>query len=125
VTVDRFRTRRLRALARGERGQASVELVATLPVILLVGAIVWQLAIAGHTAWLTAHAARAAARADTVGRDAGAAARSALPGSLERELEVDRLRDGGVRVSVRMPLLLRPWRTPVRVTATSSLGREK
>jgi hypothetical protein len=96
-----------------------------LPVVLIVGAVAWQLAIAGHTTWLTANAARAAARADTVGRSAGAAARSALPGSLEDDLEVKRLKDGGVRVSVRVPLLLRRWRGPVRVAATSSLGREK
>jgi hypothetical protein len=114
-----------RCFARGESGQASVELVAAIPLVLAVGAIVWQLALTGHTAWLTAHAARNAARADSVGRDARAAARSALPALLERELEVDRLREGGVRVSVRVPLLVRRWRTPIRVAATSSLGRER
>jgi hypothetical protein len=102
-----------------------VELVAMLPFVVLIGAVVWQLALAGHTAWLTAHAARAAARADTVGRSPGDAARSALPASLEEEAEVERLSGGGVRVSVRVPLLLRRWRTPVRVAAVSSLGRER
>lgn len=96
-----------------------------VPFVLLVGAVAWQLALAGHTAWLTAHAARAAARADTVGRDLTGAARSALPRSMERDLEVRRLREGGVRVSVQVPLLLRRWRGPVRVAATSSLGRER
>ena len=43
-----------------ERGQASVELVAVLPFVLLVAALVWQLVLVGHTAWLTAQAARAA-----------------------------------------------------------------
>jgi hypothetical protein len=107
---------------RGECGQASIELVAMLPVVLLVGAVVWQLALAGQTAWLTAHAARAAARADTVGRSAADAARSALPRSLEDELEVERMEHGGVRVSVQVPLLLRRWHTPLRVEAVSSLG---
>ena len=106
----------------GEAGQASVELVAMLPVVLLVGAVAWQLVLAGQTAWLTANAARAAARADTVGRSATAAARSALPRSLERELEVERVKGDGIRVSVQVPLLLRRWRTPVRVGAVSSLG---
>ena len=96
-----------------------------VPFVLLVGAVVWQLALAGHTAWLTAHAARAAARADTVGRDVKYAARSALPRSMEPDLEVRRLREGGVRVSVLVPLLLRRWRAPVRVAATSALGRER
>ena len=110
---------------RAQHGQASVELVAIVPFVLLVGAVVWQLALAGHTAWLTANAARAAARADTVGRDVSRAARSTLPRSMEAGLEVRRLREGGVRVSVRVPLLLRRWRGPMRVAATSSLGREK
>ncbi len=105
-----------------ERGQASIELVAVLPAVLLVGAIAWQLALAGHTAWLTANAARAGARADAVGHDAAAAARSALPRSLERGIEVDRMRGGGVRVSVRVPLVLSAGSTPVRVAAVSSLG---
>lgn len=105
-----------------QAGQASVELVATVPVILLVGAVVWQLALAGHTAWLTAHAARAAARADAVGQGPAEAARSVMPGSLEDELEVERLTRGGVRVSVRLPLLMRQWNAPVRVAAEASLG---
>lgn len=105
-----------------ERGQASIELIAVLPVLLVVGAIAWQLAVAGHAAWLTANAARAGARADLVGRDAAAAARSALPRSLERGLEVERLRAGGVRVSVRVPLILPGRQGPVRVAAVSSLG---
>ena len=109
---------------RAQRGQASVELVAIVPFVLLVGAVVWQLALAGHTAWLAAHAARAAARADAVGRGAAAAARSTLPSSMERDLEVKRLRAGGVRVSVRVPLVLRRWQAPVSVGATASLGGE-
>jgi TadE-like protein len=107
---------------RGERGQASVEFVAALPFVLLVAAIVWQLALAGQTAWLTANAARAGARAEAVGRDPESAARSALPRSLERGLEVERRGVGGVRVSVRIPLLLPAWKAPVRVSAVSSLG---
>jgi hypothetical protein len=109
----------------GERGQASIELVAVLPCVLLAAAVVWQLVLVGHTAWLTAQAARAGARADAVGRDPASAARSALPRSLERGLEVERLRAGGVRVSVRIPLLLHAAETPVRVAAVSSLGRQR
>jgi hypothetical protein len=93
-----------------------------LPVVLLVGAVAWQLALAGQTAWLAANAARAAARADTVGRSATEAARSALPRSLERELEVKRVKRSAIRVSVEVPLLLRRWGTPIRVAAVSSLG---
>jgi hypothetical protein len=94
-----------------------------VPVVLLVGAVVWQLALAGQTAWLTANAARVAARADVVGRDTARAARSALPRTLEDGLEVERLRRGGVRVSAQVPLLLTPWKSPLRVGAVASLGR--
>ena len=69
--------------AAGQRGQASVELVAAVPLVLLAAAVAWQLALAGHALWLCAHAARVAARADAVGRSAEAGARSALPRSLE------------------------------------------
>jgi hypothetical protein len=108
-----------------ERGQATIELVAMVPVVLLVGLVAWQLALAGHAAWLSAHAARAAARASLVGRDPDAAARSALPASMRRGLSVERARSGGVRVSVHVPLLVRGWRSPVRIAAQSSLGRRQ
>src|SRR4051794_41600743 len=58
-------------------GQASVELLAAIPALLLIAALVWELALAGQSAWLCANAARAAARARVVGRDARAAARGA------------------------------------------------
>jgi hypothetical protein len=115
--------RRVRSTWTAQGGQASIELVAMVPVVLLVGAVLWQLALAGQTAWLTANAARVAARADAVGRGTTAAARSALPRSLEDELEVERLPRGGVRVSVKVPLLLTPWKSPLRVAAVASLGR--
>ena len=94
-----------------------------LPFLLLAGLVAWQLLIAGHSLWLCASAARAAARADTVGRSTESAARSALPESLERDLMVARLPEGGVRVSVQVPLVLQSWSTPFRVSASASLGR--
>ena len=93
-----------------------------LPLVLLAAAVAWQLLLTGHTLWLCAHAARAAARAEVVGRSAERAARSALPRSLERDLSVERLDGGAIRVRIRVPLLSRAWRTPVHVAATSSLG---
>ena len=80
-----------------------------LPLVLLAAAVAWQLALAGHTAWMCAHAARAAARADAVGRSPEVAARSALPRSLERGLGCGGCAEGGVRASLRVPLLLRAW----------------
>jgi pilus assembly protein CpaE len=105
-----------------ERGQATVELVALLPAIVLACAIAWQLVVAGQTAWLAAHAARVAARAEVVGGNVQAAARSALPRSLERGLKVADAGGGRVRVRVAVPLLLRRWHSPVSVGATAGLG---
>jgi hypothetical protein len=107
-----------------ERGQASAELLGVLPAVLLVAALVWQLALAGQAAWLCANAARAAARAEAVGQDGPAAARSALPRSMEHGLRVERLSGGAVRVRLRVPLLLRNWQSPVTVAATARLSGE-
>jgi hypothetical protein len=104
-----------------ERGQASAEMVAVLPLVVLVGAVAWQLALAGQATWLCANAARVAARAEAVGGDGESAARSALPASHERGLRVERAGGGAVRVRVRVPLILRHWRSPVSVTASAAL----
>ena len=102
-----------------------MEAVAVVPAVILAALIGWQLVLAGHTLWLCAGAARAAARADVVGMSPGRAARRALPKSLERGLSVVRSDSGGVRVEVRVPILLRAWQSPVRVAAVASLGGER
>src|SRR4051794_38008860 len=109
--------------ARSEIGQASVELVAAVPFVLLCALVAWQLALTGQTAWLCANAARVAARAEAVGRDARGAARGALPASLRRGLVVTHVRGGAVRVRVRLPLLLRRWTLPVAVSAAAGLPK--
>ncbi len=108
-----------------EQGQASVEMLAALPFVLLAGAIAWQLALAGWTAWMSAHAARAAARADAVGLAVTPAARSALPSALRAGLEVRRQRTAGVEVRVRVPTLIAGVGGPVTVTSSASLGRRE
>jgi len=107
-----------------ERGQASVELVAIVPFALLAGLIVFQLALAGHAAWMSANAARVAARAETVGKNGEQAARSALPAYLERGLQVERAEGSRVTVRVRVPYVV-PIRaaSPVAVSATAALGQ--
>jgi hypothetical protein len=96
-----------------------------VPLVLLAAAVAWQLVLTGHTLWLCANAARAAARADLVGESPGRAARSALPRSLERDLSVTRQGGDQIRVRVRMPLLLHGLRTQVHLAATSSLGSRR
>jgi hypothetical protein len=104
--------------ARRELGQASVELVAVLPIVALLAALAVQLAIVGYGLWTSAHAARAGARAELVGGDAGKAARSAVPTGLRRGIEV-----GGepVTVTLRVPSLL-PGGERIPVSARSGLG---
>ncbi len=114
-------SRRLPNRLRDDRGQASIELIGVLPWAFLAALVAWQLVVAGHTLWLCSQAARVAARAHAVGRDSEAAARSALPRSLERGLRVER-EGRRLHVRIRVPLLLRGWRSPVSVGASSSLG---
>jgi hypothetical protein len=91
--------------ARDRSGQASVEMVAVLPLAALAVAVLWQAMLAGQAVWSSAGAARAAARAQAVGGDPLAAARGAVPGSLRRGVQV-RAAGDGVRVGVGVPLVL-------------------
>jgi hypothetical protein len=65
--------------ARAEDGQATVELVAVLPVVGLVLLLAWQALVAGQTWWLASAAAREGARAFALGGDPAVAARHVLP----------------------------------------------
>src|SRR4051794_24438829 len=87
----------------GERGQASIELVALLPLLVALGFALWQAAVAGQALWLAGSAARAAARAEALGEDPAPAARGVLPPRLEDGLRVRSRANGGVAVTVRIP----------------------
>jgi hypothetical protein len=91
-----------------ERGQATVELVALLPLVAVLAGVLWQAAVAGQAVWLAGSAARAAARASAVGADARVAARRVLPARLERGLVVTSAgtEDGGVRVAIAIPAIV-------------------
>ena len=104
-----------------ERGQASVELLGALPAVLLVALIAWQLALAGHAAWLAGNAARVAARAGAVGADPAAAARRALPARLRRGLVVAEHDGGRIDVRVRIPVVLEGAGSGLRVRASAAL----
>ncbi len=88
-----------------ERGQASVELVALLPLIVLLGALLVQGVLAGWALWSAGAGARAAARAQAIGAAPLAAARGALPAGLREEVSV-RTDGEEVRVRVRVPRLV-------------------
>lgn len=92
-----------------------------MPALVALGLVVWQLILVGQAAWMSAHAARAAARAQLVGEDPEAAARSALPRGLEAGLEVRSERTGATRVEVPVPIVHPGWRGSVRVAARAGL----
>jgi hypothetical protein len=88
-----------------DTGQASVELVAVLPLVAAVLAALWQVALVGYAEWAATAAARAAARADAVGGDPARAARAHLARPFEHGLSVRSQAAGTVRVAVRIPTL--------------------
>lgn len=98
-----------------------MELLGVLPAVLLAGLACWQIVLTGHTTWLAGNAARVAARADVVGRDPEAAARSALPRHLRHGLVVRR-KGERVDLRVRVPIVLRGAPSPLRVAASATLS---
>ncbi len=87
-----------------ERGQATVELIAALPALLLAGYIAFQLLATGYALTLADSAAEAGALALASGRPAVSASRAALPGWAEGGAQVS-VRGGRVTVRVRPPSL--------------------
>jgi len=95
----------MRAL-RPAHGQATVELVALLPLLGVLAALLWQALLAGEAIWLGGGAARAAARAAAVGADPLRAARRVLPARFARVVRVRRAADGSVSVALAVPAVL-------------------
>lgn len=85
-----------------ERGQATVELVAALPALLLAAAVALQLLVAGYAITLADGAAEAGALALASGGSAAAAAREALPGWAQDDVSVA-VEGGTVSVHLRPP----------------------
>lgn len=90
---------------RSQGGQAQLELVAGLPLLLLAGLIALQLLAVGYSQSLADGAAEAGAIAAADGRDELAAARAGLPGWASSRIEVE-ASDGRVEVQIDPPALL-------------------
>ena len=86
-----------------ERGQATVEVVAVLPLVLLALLAAGQGLIAAWAAVEAADAARAGARAALLGGDAVRTSRAALPPVLRQGAAIARDSEGRVRVTVVTP----------------------
>lgn len=70
------------APARRDRGVASIEIVGLLPLVALVVSMILQFVAAAYTANAAESAARAAARAYSLGQDPTTAARRSLPSGI-------------------------------------------
>ena len=124
VAVDcalRVRRRLARGRRRGEAGQAAVELVALLPLVVAVALAVLQALAAGIAPELAGHAAQSGAVAIAEGRDGAAAARAALPGWARDRVAVD-VHGTHVRVRVTPPSLVPGLGSRLVATATADAG---
>ncbi len=102
-------------------GQASVELIAAIPVLLAVTLAAAQLLAAGLCRELAAEAAGAGAAALLQSRDPQAAARRALPGWSRGQLRITR-RGRELRVAISPPSLLPGLGRLLSVEARASAG---
>src|SRR5688572_25732698 len=87
-------------MLRCARGQATVELVALLPLLVLLALGVWQAAVAGHAIWSAGAAARAGYRALAVGADWRAAALRVIPARARASARVRSNDEGAITVTV-------------------------
>lgn len=100
-----LRARSRFARRSGQAGQATLELVALLPVVLLLTGLMLQL---GAVIWAitdTTEAARQGARAASMGQDGCSAARAALSGSLTFAAPCSP-GSGSVALAVDAPILI-------------------
>lgn len=87
-------------MRRHEQGQAAVELLGGLPLLVAFGLIAFQLLAVGHASVLAGTAAEAGALAMAGGADPRSAARSAVPGWSRARMAVG-VGAGEVRVRMR------------------------
>ncbi|MEZ5078058.1 MAG: hypothetical protein R2725_11525 [Solirubrobacterales bacterium] len=104
---------------RKERGQASVELVAALPALLLAALLALQLLAAGYALTLADGAAEAGALALASGGTAREAAREALPGWAADDVAVE-VAGGRVTVRLRPPSPFAAVAARLEVSAAAS-----
>jgi hypothetical protein len=107
----------------GDSGQASVELVAVIPLVVTVGFVVFSFMAAAAAEELAAQAAKAGAIALLQDRDPTEAARAALPGGSRRsaQIKVDGRR---ITVHVRPRGPIGPINNRLTARAAANAGPE-
>lgn len=113
-----------RRIAGGDLGQASVELLGALPVLVVLALFLFQALAVGYAAVLAGNAAEAGALSLAGGGDAEDAARDALPGwsRAGMEVAVDR---GRVEVSLEPPSPLATLREELEVSSEAAVRRPR
>lgn len=106
--------------AARQRGQATLEAVALVPLLVALGLGLLQLLAVGYAGVLAGGAAQAGALALAAGSDARAGAREALPGWSRARAAVS-VRGGRVEVRLRPPSLLRGLSERLEVDASASV----
>jgi hypothetical protein len=106
----------------GERGQASIEVLAGIPALLLAGLIALQLLAAGYSLTLADGAAEAGAMAIAAGRPATPAVREALPGWARQRVAVE-IDGGRLTVRLRPPSPLRAIARRLEVMSSTWVRR--
>jgi hypothetical protein len=102
-----------------EHGQATIELVAALPALLLAALVALQLLAAGYAMTLADGAAEAGALASASGGSAAEAARAALPGWAEDDVSVA-VEGGEVSVRLLPPSPFRAVAEGLEVTSSAT-----
>jgi hypothetical protein len=105
---------------KSARGQATIETIALVPVMLAVGLGLMQLLAVGYASVLAGGAAEAGALALAGGRDPRAAAREALPGWSEARARVG-VEGGRVEIHLRPPSPLHVLAERLEVTAAAQV----
>ena len=116
-----------------DRGQASIELIAGIPVLLLCGAVGMQLLLAGYTLSLADGASEAGAAAAAIGSSPRIAARKFLPEWARSRARIE-TKGGRVSVSITPPAAVsslarglevesRAWALPDPSPAEEAPGR--
>lgn len=97
-----------------QKGQAAVEFLTVLPLLIVALLVAWQFVVTGHCWWLTTEAARQAAREASVAQAsqsvtplvrARRTVASVLPATWDAARVVSLPAPGLVKVSLRVPLV--------------------
>jgi hypothetical protein len=106
---------------RGQRGQASIELLGSLPAVLALCLVLFQVGAVGYASVLAGNAAEAGAMAMAAGADVAAGAHESLPGWSRTHARVSS-GHGRVEVQLQPPSLLRLLSRKLEVTAEAAVS---